>query len=220
MFSLQNLDLVSIFVRIAVLLTAMPVHEFAHAAMAIRLGDDTPVRQGRNTLSPFAHLSLMGSIALLVFGFGWAKPVQVSNRNFKHPRRDMALVALMGPVSNILLALVCIILDKIMTGFVPSAWGGTLNLILSYAISINLMLAVFNLLPVPPLDGSKILGAILPPKAYFFFARHEGVISVVLLVLMYLGVLTLPLYILSALLEALLNFITIPVDKLVAFLVR
>ena len=219
MFLPRNIDLIDLFVKVAVLLTAFPVHEFAHAAMAIRLGDDTPIRQGRYTLDPLSHLSLIGSIALLFFGFGWAKPVQTSSRNFKHPRRDLALVALAGPLSNILLALIVMILDKLMTGFIPATWGSTLNLIFSYIISLNLLLAVFNLLPIPPLDGSKIFDAILPRKACDFVARHQGPITVLLLVLMYLGILMVPLSILVALLTKFLNFITIPVDLLVAAII-
>ena len=218
MFSLSQFDLTTFIVQLSVLLLAMPVHEFAHAAMAVRLGDDTPIKQGRYTLDPLSHLSLIGSLALFLFGFGWAKPVAVSNRAFKHPRRDMALVALMGPVANILFALVLMIIYKFMFGLAPGVWRTQINIIFSTAISLNLTLAAFNLLPIPPLDGSRILDAALPARASFFLARHEGAVTVILLVLMYTGVLTIPLTLLTNLLWDFLFFATIPIDKIVGLL--
>jgi Zn-dependent protease len=220
---LQDLDLFDLLIRVFVLFTAMPVHEFAHAAAAVRLGDDTPIKEGRYTLNPFAHLSLLGSLALLFLRFGWAKPVRVDMDNFKRPKRDMAIVSLMGPVSNILLALLALIFLKLLAGFTPGIYMNNAGsrlitlleyavILLSYVIEINLLLAVFNLLPIPPLDGSKVLAVLLPYRAYNLLMRYEGVVTVVLLLLLYTGYLFTPLNIISAWIKEALHFITTPID--------
>ena len=213
MLNFNNLNLIDILARVFILLLVMPVHEFSHAAMAVRLGDDTPIRQGRYTLNPIAHLSLIGSFALLFLGFGWAKPVLVNPQNLKSPKRDMAIISIMGPVANILAALVLIIALRILIGVYSPDWlggsfpfiqfavmfssanaemglhGGFLTLaqILIFMIQINLLLAAFNLLPIPPLDGSKVLGAFLPNSFYRSMYRYQGVLTVVLLLLLFTG---------------------------------
>jgi Zn-dependent protease len=175
----------------------MPVHECAHGFVATRLGDDTPRLQGRLTLNPLAHLDLTGSLLLFLTGFGWAKPVQVDMRGFKHPRRDMALTSLAGPLSNLLMAFIVLVFYKLLPVMIPisemSTAVYTLADILFIVVTINLSLAVFNLLPVPPLDGSKIFGAILPDRLYYGMLRHQRVISGVMIILLFLGVLGIPI---------------------------
>ena len=213
--SLQE-NLFQWMVRLIVLFTAMPVHECAHGYVADKLGDNTARLQGRLTLNPFAHLDPMGSICLLLFGFGWAKPVPVNSRYFAKPKRDMALTAIAGPVSNILLAFIVMVALKICYGISPlfrhTAVLSTLVSVLSLMIILNLYLAVFNLLPIPPLDGSKFFGAALPGKAYYFMLRYERYVYIVLVILLFTGVLSLPLQWLAQRLFGLLDWMTTPIN--------
>lgn len=211
--------LMTYFIRLLVLFTAMPVHECAHGLVADRLGDDTPRSQGRLTLNPFAHLDLMGSILLLLVGFGWAKPVEVDMRNFKHPRRDMALSSLAGPASNVLIALVGMIAYKVVLFGVMPAMRTDVSMeavarIFVSVILINVSLAVFNFLPVPPLDGSKIIGAVLPEKLYWGMMRYQRQISTVLMLLLVFNVLDGPIMFLSSKLFYFLDTVTLPIDML------
>ena len=139
---------------------ALSFHEFAHAWMASKCGDDTAARMGRLTLNPIAHLDVMGSMMILFVGFGWAKPVPVDSRNLRDPRRDMMKVAAAGPISNLLLAM--------LAGMVWRLLGGTglfsnsnFPVLIFYFTQINIALAVFNLIPVSPLDGSQIFSGYL-----------------------------------------------------------
>ncbi len=161
-------------IMILAILVALTVHEWAHAFVAWKLGDDTARWAGRLTLNPIAHIDPLGAILFLLVGFGWAKPVPVDARNFRHPVRDNALVALAGPVSNLILAFAVVL----VISFIPvqdrsilieasspttaqAAWSIFLNF-LSYSLRINLALMAFNLLPIPPLDGSNILRLFIP----------------------------------------------------------
>ncbi len=147
---------------IMIIFVALPVHEFAHAAAAVALGDDTPKRQGRYTLNPLPHIDPMGAVLIALTGFGWAKPVQWNPRNITiDPKLGSIIVSFAGPLSNLLLAAVAaavIRLGLVESGFVFSA--------LLYFIQINVLLFVFNLIPIPPLDGSHILFALLPGDNY------------------------------------------------------
>ena len=199
--------------RAIVLFTAMPVHECAHGFVADRLGDDTPRSQGRLSLNPFRHLDLFGSLLLIFAGFGWAKPVQVDPRNFRKPKRDMALPSLAGPLSNVLFALGLMVGFKRLYGYAPALrhydFVGTLLDIVGMMISINMSLAVFNLLPIPPLDGSKIYTAVLPDKYYFQLMRYERYIALALMALiLFTDVLTKPMNTLATLLLRGLDLIT------------
>lgn len=184
-------------IGLLVLFTCLPVHECAHAFVAYKLGDPTAKNQGRITLNPMAHLDLMGSILLVVssimgFGFGWAKPVQINPNNFKNRKLGMGLSALAGPVSNFLLAfIVLIILKVILYSFSEStnAIAGYFEEILKYMILLNVGLAVFNFLPIPPLDGSRIFSLFLPERIYFKIMRYERYIFLVLIGLMFFNVL-------------------------------
>lgn len=149
---------------IPILLLSLSVHEFSHGKMADILGDPTPKMSGRLTLNPMAHLSLMGTLVLLITRrFGWAKPVQVNPRYFKDQRKGMLLVGLAGPLSNISLAILLAILLRLSRFYLYNFFNPSIiNTFFVMAISINLGLAIFNLLPIPPLDGSKVLQGLLP----------------------------------------------------------
>jgi Zn-dependent protease len=142
----------------AIVLIALPVHEFAHAAMAVQLGDDTPKRQGRYTLNPLVHIDPIGGLLIFLVGFGWAKPVQWNPRNIDiDPRLGSILVSLAGPLSNLVLAFIALWLAS--TGWIPGTFGSSF---LGFFAYINVLLFVFNMLPIPPLDGSHVLFALLP----------------------------------------------------------
>lgn len=191
---------------LTVIFLTLPVHEFAHGWAAVKLGDNTPRWQGRLTINPFAHIDYIGALCILLFGFGWAKPVQVNQNNFRNPKRDMALTALAGPLSNIIVALIAMLLFNAclnLLGFV-GVWVQYVAWFFFYIASINVSLAVFNLIPIPPLDGSRLLSALLPYKYYYVLMRYERYIFFGLLALLWIGVLDVPLNYLS---DALMNLI-------------
>ncbi len=168
--TLGNLDLATIAGRVIVLLVAFTVHELAHALTADYLGDPTPRRMGRITLNPLKHLDPFGTIMLIIAGFGWAKPVMVNPMNMRgNPRTSMAIVAVAGPLSNLVMAAIAALffrfgLVDVNTLFLGSAGGLSASMLLWQFLFINLALMFFNLLPVPPLDGSRIMYAILPEE--------------------------------------------------------
>ena len=171
----------------------LPLHECAHGFIAHKLGDDTAKREGRLTLNPLVHIDYIGAALMLLVGFGWAKPVPVNSRYFKDPKKGMALTALAGPVSNLLAAIVA---GLIRNGFLALIakevlpWTDFMMYVLmffQFLVYINIGLAVFNFLPVPPLDGSKILMAFLPDKYIFWIAQREQMISMILFVVIMMG---------------------------------
>lgn len=211
------LTVVYLFAFLAIMLVALPLHEFAHAKVAALLGDDTPERSGRLTLNPFAHIDVMGVIALLLMGIGWAKPVPVSAARCKRvkPKLAMLLIALAGPLANLLLAfigmtvyriLVLSNLEILMTG--KNSFELYISYAASYFTSMNISLTVFNLLPIPPFDGSRIFLAFLPTKLYFKIMRYERVIFGVMFILLIVGVFSVPLGFLSSCLTEALIYAT------------
>ena len=190
--------IVYILSTLAVIFLTLPIHEFAHAFVADKLGDPTPRYQGRLTINPFAHIDYIGSLCILLFGFGWAKPVQVNNFNFKKQKLGMALVAVAGPLSNIVLALISLILSNLFFVLDLTVALKYVAIFFIYIAQINVYLAVFNLIPIPPLDGSRILSVMLPDRYYYKLMRYERYIYYGLLALLFLGVLDTPLAVISS----------------------
>lgn len=184
-------DPILVLYRIPALLLAISVHEAMHGYVAYKLGDPTAKMMGRLTLNPAKHLNIIGTAMLLLLGFGFATPVPVNARNFKKPRRDMALVALAGPLSNILLAIVGIVLTCAFS-YLPIDQSApifsALYMLLSVFISLNIGFAVFNMLPIPPLDGFRVLFSFLPPKASFWVLQYEQYIQAFFFIALFLGV--------------------------------
>ena len=168
-------------ISLPVILLALTIHEYSHGWVAGRLGDSTARLMGRLTLNPVPHIDPMGLLMLIMVGFGWAKPVPVDPRNLSKPRRDMLLIALAGPVSNMILALMLSFLFRALIGQLLGQLGGEISpvfrvgmLLITWGIVINIVLAVFNLIPIPPLDGSRILAGLLPPRQAY---RYETVVG-------------------------------------------
>jgi Zn-dependent protease len=173
-----TIDVLAVAISFGVLLLSLTIHEAAHAWTADTLGDPTARIRGRVSLNPLVHIDLIGTIVLPVLAavshipiIGWAKPVPVNARNLRHPRRDFVLVAAAGPVSNLLQALVAAILLRTVVALAHGDVGGLLLNALLAAVEINLLLAFFNLIPVPPLDGGNVLLGILPPRAALGLSR-------------------------------------------------
>jgi len=169
MLGLSFPSLSLLILRGLALIVAAPIHEFAHAYIADRLGDPTPRSQGRLTLNPLAHLDLVGTLFVLLTGFGWAKPVQINPTYFSNWRRDTILVAAAGPLANVTALFILGLPVKL--GLIDAQ--GLAGQLLFAAIVINAGLALFNLLPIPPLDGSKILVGLLPPGPAIAYARLQ-----------------------------------------------
>ena len=170
LFSSQNL--IQMLYMLIPIILALSVHEFAHAFVADKMGDPTARISGRMTMDPTSHIDIIGFIALLFFGFGWAKPVPINPMNFKNRKLGTILVSLAGPVSNLLLAIVFSILYKFVAPIFDIV---ALYYILQYGVIINISLMIFNLIPVPPLDGSKILASLLPYKYEAKFYQYEKI---------------------------------------------
>lgn len=201
-----------------VVLMALSVHESAHGYAAYKLGDPTAHSLGRITLNPVKHFDLLGFLSMLVFHIGWAKPVPINSRYFKNPRRDMAITGAAGPLSNLCLAIIHLIILRVAMIFVTdafydevaaysfayfteSSFTGSMALtvtslilyVLYMGVIMNVVLTIFNLIPIPPFDGSRIFYAFLPAKWYFGVMKYERIIMMVFIFLFFLGFLSGPL---------------------------
>lgn len=222
-FSSDIQDVVyKLLISLIISLVALPIHEYAHGYAAYRMGDNTAYRQGRLTLNPLVHIDPLGTLALVLFGFGWAKPVQINPLNFENPKKGMMLSALAGPLSNVGLAFISMVFYKL--SYIPVYMGMsgafimTVQTFLLYMISINITLAVFNFIPIPPFDGSRIATYFLPQRIYFKIMQYENIIFIGLLVILWLGFLDGPISFVSTSVTGILDFITRPIDWLTAVL--
>ncbi len=213
----MNTRITEIIIHALVLLTAFPIHESAHALAAHWMGDDTAKDQGRISMNPAKHLDLFGTIFMLIAGFGWAKPVPINPNNFRNRKVGMALSSLAGPCSNLLLAYVSMILYKALAYFAflrQSTALDTVSTVFLYSAFLNVGLAVFNLLPIPPLDGSRIFNLVLPERIYFKVMKYERVIFGILFICIFLGLLDRPLNFMQSKVIMFMDLITRWVDIL------
>ena len=193
--------LIELILILPVIMLALSLHETAHGYAAYKCGDMTAYHMGRLTLNPLRHLDPLGFFCMMLFGFGWAKPVPINTRNFTNPKRGMAISAAAGPLANLILGLISAVLYGLFAAFGTylSYWSGSAFLITAVdwtavicelSAYLNLVFAVFNLLPIPPFDGSRLAFAFLPPRAYFGMMKYERQIMfgilISLLVLSYL----------------------------------
>lgn len=186
--------LMQVLATLVIVLLALPVHEFAHGWVANKLGDPTARLAGRLTFNPLASVDPMGAGFLLLFGFGWARPVPVDSRYFKNPRSGMVLTALAGPAANLVASYFGALLFYAVLSIAPyNAVVHYILLFISYFAYINAVLAIFNLVPIPPLDGSKILAGLLSDRARYAFYQYQNVLSMIGMLLIISGALTGPL---------------------------
>ncbi len=184
MFGLPSLS--SLAYMLPAIIVALTLHEYAHALVADRLGDRTARSMGRLTLNPLAHVDPVGLLLLFLAGFGWAKPVPVNPYNLRgDPQKAMLLVSLAGPLSNLVIAL----LSAVLLGLFYAYRVPGVEQVMSYMIRINVVLAVFNLLPVPPLDGSRILAGLFPGSSRWMY-QFEGIGAIILILLVFTGVIS------------------------------
>ncbi len=200
---LSNMDwdgLVTLLLRLASVLLCIVIHEVSHGLAAYRLGDNTAKQRNRLSLNPLKHIDPFGALMMLLVGFGWAKPVPVDMRQFKHPKSGMAITALAGPISNFILAYVALMVAYFSLGLLVAGGAAVSTFselwlsFCSMTASLSLGLGVFNLIPFPPLDGFKVVGVLLPDRAYYKILRYEFAGTIILMALLWLGVLDTPLY--------------------------
>lgn len=189
---MRNLTVEYLLYAVPAIVIGMTVHEFAHGYVSYKLGDDTPLEQGRISLNPFRHIDPWGFLSLLLFGFGWGKPVRVNPYYYRDSKNGMIWTALAGPISNFILAFVSVFLYYLVVkagGVYASDVSVSLLRFFSMSAGINLGMGLFNLIPVPPLDGSKILLGIVNEDMYFKILDNERIFSVILILLLVTGML-------------------------------
>ena len=202
-------------IRALVTLVAIPFHEAGHALAAWLLGDPTAKREGRLSLNPFRHFDLMGTLCMVLAGVGWAKPVSTDPRNFKNPKAGMALTALAGPVANLLLAYLAMVVWKLLYYWAPVTVGTVFAArFLQYLVIIDVRLALFNLIPLPPLDVSRVLLAVLRQRIYVGIMKYERVSLIVMLAVVWSGFLDGPLTLLNDAVWDLLDLGTGYIDQI------
>ena len=186
--------LLDILGQVLAVLLCLTVHETCHGLAALALGDPTARRMHRLSFNPLHHIDWLGLLAMLLCGFGWAKPVPVDMRYFRRPKRDMALTALAGPAANFVTALLAVCLASLIWHFAPLGHVSLLALcFLSNMALLGIGMGLFNLIPISPLDGSKILFALLPDRVYYKILRYERLVGAALILLVLLGVFSRPL---------------------------
>lgn len=203
--------LINLLARVFIVFCVLPVHEYAHALLATKQGDPTARLSGRLTLNPLAHIDPIGGLMIFLVGFGYAKPVPVNIRNFKNRKKGMAITAVAGPVSNLIMAFLALLVMNIVMAVFASSSATILEvtvLFLYFNAMININLAVFNLLPIPPLDGSRLAAVVLPDRLYYQIMQYERYIMIGVLFLLFTGILSRPLLGLSSLVFRGFNVVT------------
>lgn len=216
-----DLNIPQILLNIPVTLLALSVHECAHGWVSSKLGDPTPRYQGRLSLNPLAHLDPVGTLLMILTGFGWAKPVQVNPNYYKNTKKGMALVAAAGPLSNFLMAVIGMVLLTVFSCITLFMNSGTsvmkiVYMVLQRFILLNINLMVFNLIPIPPLDGSKVLGMFLPNDIYYKMLQYERYSMIIIMLLSLTGMLN---NILGFGVNAVIRLITLPFDMIVNLII-
>ncbi len=208
MFDIKGM-LLELLLSLPALLIALTAHEYAHGLAALKMGDYTAKYSGRLSMNPLHHLDLIGTLCLLLFHFGWAKPVPINPNNFRNPRKGIIIVSLAGPFANFLLAIVFGFVLAAMGKYAPAnAVTEFLYTIVSYCVVLNVGLMVFNLIPIPPLDGSKVLLEFLPYRYKAVFYQYERYIGLIFFVLLIFGLLSPVLNFLARYVFLFINFLT------------
>lgn len=223
--NLDSIDVLQIITKILIIFLVLPIHECAHAWAAHKMGDETAAYSGRLTLNPLAHIDILGALCLLITGFGWAKPVPINPLKFKKQRFGIAITAAAGPLSNLAVSFIAMIIYRIVLSlpggsgyFLSSAGditGGFVILyILQFFILVNIGLAIFNLIPIPPLDGSKIISYFTSAKLDRWIYEHQLIVNAVFFAVIITGILSKPRNIIGGYVYDLFWFITNFIPKL------